>query len=136
MAGNFNKIILLGNLTRDVEARHLASGTIVASLGIAVNRKSGSGDQQREEVLFIDCEAWGKTAETMARYLGKGKPVLIEGRLRLDQWETPQGEKKSKHKVVIDHFQFVESAGAERDGDAPKTIDAKYKPVSDEDIPF
>lgn len=112
MAGSFNKVILLGNLTRDVELRHLPSGSqSVANIGLAVNRRWRTPEgEQREEVTYIDCEAWGKQAETLAKYVSKGRPLFIEGRLKLDQWEK-EGQKFSKLRVVIENFQFVDSRG-------------------------
>ncbi len=114
MAGNFNKVILLGNLTRDPELRHLQSGQAVATIGLAVNRRwrDQQSGENREETTFVDCEAWGRTAEVMCQYLGKGRPVFIEGRLRLDTWQDKDsGANRSKLKVVIDSFQFVDSRG-------------------------
>lgn len=110
--GNFNKVLLLGNMTRDVELRHVSGDTAVGGFGLAINRsfKTGAGEQ-REEVTFVDCEAWGRTAEVMAQYLKKGRPVHIEGRLKLDQWEDKDGGKRSKLKVVVESFQFVDSNG-------------------------
>ena len=111
MAGSFNKVMLMGNLTRDVEIRHTGSNTAVGNFGIAVNRryKTQSGEQ-REEVTFVDCEAWGRTAEVMSQYLSKGRSVFIEGRLKLDQWEDRNGGgKRSKLSVVVENFQFVDS---------------------------
>lgn len=109
MAGNFNKVILLGNLTRDPELRHTSGNQAVASIGLAVNRRWRTPDgEQREETTFVDCEAWGKTAELMCQYLAKGRPVFIEGRLKLDQWEK-EGQKFSKLRVVVENFQFVDS---------------------------
>ncbi len=111
MAGSFNKVILMGNLTRDVEIRHTPSNTAVGNFGIAVNRRyrTQSGEN-REEVTFVDCEAWGRTAEVMSQYLSKGRGVMIEGRLKLDQWEDKNGGgKRSKLSVVVENFQFVDS---------------------------
>lgn len=111
MAGSFNKVILMGNLTRDPELRHTSGNQAVANIGLAVNRRWRSAEgEQREEVTFIDCEAWGKTAETLAKYLKKGRPVFIEGRLKLDQWEDKEsGKKQSKLRVVVEGFQFIDS---------------------------
>lgn len=108
---NFNKVMLMGNLTRDVELRQAGAGGNVAKIGLAVNRrwKTPTGED-REETTFVDCEAWGKTAEIMAKYLSKGKPVFVEGRLKLDQWEK-DGQKFSKLKVVVETFQFIDSKG-------------------------
>ncbi len=114
MAGNFNKVILLGNLTRDIELRHTPStNQAVANVGIAVNRRWKTPEgEQREEVTFVDCEAWGRTAEVMSQYLTKGRPVFIEGRLKLDTWQDKEsGQNRSKLKVVIETFQFVDSKG-------------------------
>jgi len=155
MAGSYNKVLLMGNLTRDVELRYLPnSQTAVAAIGLAVNRKfrTQSGEE-REEVAFIDCEAFGKTAETMSQYLRKGRPVFIEGRLKLDQWDDKtSGQKRSKLKVIVEEFRFVDSpggggrdgdgggrpqpAGARRGGAAPSHDDAPHEPVTEDDIPF
>ncbi len=110
MAGSFNKVFLMGNLTRDPEVRHTTGNNAVANIGLAVNRRFRTQDgQNREETTFVDCEAWGRTAETMAQYLKKGRPVFIEGRLKLDQWQDKEGNNRSKLKVVIDTFQFIDS---------------------------
>ncbi len=108
---SFNKVMLMGNLTRDVEIRHTPSNTAVGNFGLAVNRKyKTQSGEQREEVTFVDCEAWGRTAEVMAQYLGRGRPVFIEGRLKLDQWEDKNGGgKRSKLSVVVENFQFINS---------------------------
>lgn len=120
MSGNLNKVFLMGNLTRDIELR--AAGSMhVGGFGLAVNRKfkTASGEL-REETTFVDCEAWGRTAEVMAQYLAKGRPVFIEGRLKLDQWEDKDGGKRSKLKVVVENFQFVDSnGGGQHGGGAP-----------------
>lgn len=107
---NVNRVILVGNLTRDIELKSLPSGGSVAQIGLAVNRKWKDKDgEKKEEVTFVDCEAWGKTADVMAKYLAKGRPVFIEGRLKLDQWEDKDGGKRSKIKVVVESFQFIDS---------------------------
>jgi single-strand DNA-binding protein len=110
MAGSFNKVFLMGNLTRDVEIRHTGGNTAVGNFGLAVNRRfrTQSGEN-REETTFVDCEAWGRTAEVMSQYLHKGRPVFVEGRLKLDQWEGKDGSKQSKIRVVVENFQFVDS---------------------------
>ncbi len=109
--GNFNKVLLMGNLTRDVELRSVNSGQQVAAFGLAINRYWYTPDgEKREETTFVDCEAWGKTAETLSRFLSKGRPVFVEGRLKLDQWEK-EGQKFSKLRVVVETFQFVDSKG-------------------------
>lgn len=108
---DFNRVILAGRITRDIELKYTNNNTAIASIGIAVNRtfKDGSGEKQ-EETTFVDCTAWGRTAEVMSEYLHKGAPVMIEGRLKLDQWEDKNtGDKRSKLSVVIENFQFMES---------------------------
>jgi len=106
---NLNKVMLMGNLTRDVELKYTQSNQAVANLGLAVNRRWKTPEgEDREEVTFVDCEAWGRTAETLQKYLSKGRPVFIEGRLKLDQWEK-EGQKHSKMRVVVEGFQFIDS---------------------------
>jgi len=105
---NLNRVFLMGNLTRDVELKTIPSGQQVANLGLAINRRwRDQNGQDREEVTYVDCEAWGKTAETMAKYLAKGRPVFVEGRLKLDQWEK-EGQKFSKLRIVVEEFQFID----------------------------
>lgn len=108
---SFNKVIIAGNLTRDPEMRYTPKGTAIASLSIAVNRRwTGEDGQQREEVTYVDVEAFGKQAETISQYLKKGGGLLVEGRLRLDQWEDKQtGQKRSKLGVVLEGFTFLGS---------------------------
>lgn len=113
---SFNKVILLGNLTRDPELRYTPKGQAVAKLGLAVNRsyKTESGET-KEEVTFIDIDAWGKQAELIGQYLRKGSPLFVEGRLKLDQWDDKNtGQKVSKLRVVMENFQFV---GGPRSGE-------------------
>lgn len=109
MAGSYNKVILLGNLTRDVEIRAMPSGLSVGSFSIAVNERFKDRDGNwQERATFVDCEIFGARAEAMAKYLSKGSPVFVEGRLRLDQWEDKNGGgKRSKLKVVCENFEFV-----------------------------
>jgi len=118
---SFNKVILAGNLTRDPELRYTPKGTAIARLGIACNRKWNSETgEMKEEVTFVDVDAFGKTAETIGQYLKKGRPILIEGRLRYDTWEDKQsGQKKSKLGVVLESFQFLDSGGGRGEGAAP-----------------
>ncbi|MEE2973440.1 MAG: single-stranded DNA-binding protein [Planctomycetota bacterium] len=117
---SFNQVILLGNLTRDVELRHTPSNQAVANIGLAMNRQYQTRDgERREETTFVDCEAWGRQAEVMAQYLSKGRPVFIQGRLKLDTWQDQQGQNRSKLKVVVENFQFVggrDGAGASSGG--------------------
>ena len=106
---SFNKVILMGNLTRDPELRYTPKGTAVARIGLAVNRvwRTETGES-REEVTFVDCDAFARTAETLCQYLKKGNPVLVEGRLRLHSWEDKQtGQKQNRLRVDIENFRFV-----------------------------
>ena len=132
---NYNRVILMGNLTRDPELRVLEGETSVCHIGVAVNRfhRNQSGDRQ-EEVTFVDCEAWGKNAQNIDQYLTKGSPIHIEGRLRLDQWKDSEGNDRQKLKVVIERFQFVSSM-SERTTEEPTVPDAVDDQV-EEDIPF
>ena len=106
---NYNRIVLVGNLTRDPQLKYLPSQMPVVDFGLAVNHKWRSKDgQDREEVLFVDCSCFGKGAEIINTYCQKGKQLLVEGRLKLDVWEDKQGGgKRSKHSVVVDNFQFL-----------------------------
>jgi single-strand DNA-binding protein len=121
---NLNIVILAGNLTRDPELRYTPSGMAVAKLGLAVNRrfKDQKSGELREEVTFVDIDVFGKQAETASQYLTKGRPVLVEGRLRLDQWDDKQsGQKRSKLKVVGNRLQFLgpPPAGGPKPAPAP-----------------
>jgi len=111
---NLNKVFLIGNLTRDPEVRYTPSGTAVAQLGLATNRrwKDRQSGEMREDATFVDIEVWGRQAELAGQYLSKGRPVFVEGRLRLDQWEDRNtGQKRSRLKVVGENFQFLGSRG-------------------------
>lgn len=133
---SLNKVLLMGNLTRDPELRYIPSGTAVANLGLATNRTYTTQDGERkDEVCYIDIVVWGKTAENCANYLSKGRPVFIEGRLQLDTWETEDGQKRSKLKVVADRVQFL---GGRRDEGAPEESGAGEmgEVDADDDIPF
>ena len=158
---SFNKIILMGNITRDPEMRYTSSNQAVAKLGVACNRRYTTvGGEKREEVMFVDCEAWGRTAEVMNQYLSKGRPIFIEGRLKLDQWTDQSGQKRSRHVVVVENFQFIDSRGgsddlggnranqrssnyasapdgSEGDGDGDSaSSSAGHHPIGEDDIPF
>ncbi len=105
---SLNKVLLMGNLTRDPELRKLPSGQSVAAFGLAVNRKGKRADgTEWEDVLFIDVEFFGGGGEAIHRWLGKGDPLFIEGRLQLSRWETTDGDKRSKIRVIGDQFQFL-----------------------------
>ena len=109
---SFNKVILAGNLTRDPDFRVTPNGQQVCKIGIAVSRRfTTQSGEQREETTFVDVDAWGKQAETISRYFSKGRPILVEGRLKLDQWQTPQGENRSKLGVTLESFTFMDSGG-------------------------
>jgi single-strand DNA-binding protein len=105
---NVNKVILIGNLTRDPELRYTPSGTAVAKFGMAINRtwKSQTGEK-KEEVCFVDCQAWARGAELISEYCHKGSQLFIEGRLQLDSWEGKDGQKRSKLLVVVENSQFL-----------------------------
>ncbi len=109
---SFNRVILMGNLTRDPEIRYTSGGTAVSDIGLAVNdRRKGSDGQWVEETTFVDVTLWGRTAEVAGEYLSKGSPVLIEGRLKLDTWQTNEGQKRSKLQVVCERMQMVGPRG-------------------------
>ena len=108
---SFNRVILVGNLTRDPELRYIPSGTAVTDIGLAVNDRVKRNDQWVDETTFVDVTLWARTAEVASEYLSKGSPVLIEGRLKLDQWETPDGQKRSKLKVIGERMQMLSSRG-------------------------
>jgi single-strand DNA-binding protein len=106
---NFNKVLLMGNLTRDPEVRYTPKGTAIANIGLAVNRQwTTETGEKKEEVTFVDVEVWGRQAETIGQYMVKGRPLFVEGRLKLDQWDDKEsGQKRSKLKIVCENFQFL-----------------------------
>src|SRR5579864_8517728 len=115
---SFNKVILAGNLTRDPELRYTPKGTAIARIGMAINRtwKTETGET-KEEVTFVDVDAFGRQAEVIAQYMKKGRPLLVEGRLRLDQWEDKNThQKQSKLKVVLEGFSFLGTRGEDGGG--------------------
>jgi single-strand DNA-binding protein len=115
---NFNKVILAGNLTRDPENRFTPKGTQIATFGLAVNRRwKAETGEVKDEVTFVDVEAWGRQAEVICQYLKKGRPILLEGRLRYDSWEDKQTkQKRSKLNVVLENFQFLDSGRTDGGG--------------------
>jgi single-strand DNA-binding protein len=128
---SFNKVILAGNLTRDPELKYTPKGTAIARIGLAVNRqwKSETGEQ-KEEVTFVDIEAYGRNAEILAQYVKKGRPLLVEGRLKLDQWEDKNThQKQSKLKVVLEGFSFLDSRGSANDAGAPAAEAPRPRPA-------
>jgi single-strand DNA-binding protein len=148
---NFNKVIIAGNLTRDPELRYTPKGTAVARITLAVNRtwKSESGES-KEEVSFVDVDVWGRQAEVIGQYMKKGRPLLVEGRLKQDTWEDKNTkQKQSKLKVVLESFSFIDSNRGGEGGDAPAA--PRSRPAassvpaagsgdadapSDDDVPF
>lgn len=151
MAASMNKVFLMGNLTRDPELRYVPSGTAVANFSVAVNRpyKDATGEK-KEEVSFIRVVVWGKMAEVCGEYLSKGRPVLVEGRLKSRSWESPDGQKKSALDVVATSVQFLGSRGdrAQAHGSRPQgnqggddnmgmeSIDLDHSDMGDEEAPF
>jgi single-strand DNA-binding protein len=147
---NFNKVILAGNLTRDPELRYTPKGMAIVKISVAINRtwKSETGES-KEEVTFVDVDAFGRTAENIAQYFKKGRPILIEGRLRYETWEDKQtNQKRSKLGVVLENFQFMDSNRAGEGGNPPPSKPAAPKgdapapdgdappPPEDDDVPF
>jgi single-strand DNA-binding protein len=148
---NYKKVLLMGRLTRDIELRHTPSNQAVANIGLAVNHYYTTRDgEKREDTAFVDCEAWGRQAEVMSQYLSKGRPVFVEGRLKLDQWQDKDGGNRSKLKVVIEDFQFIDSRGdgegaparaaagasAGASAPAPSGGGGGHQPINEDDIPF
>jgi len=162
MAASLNKVLLMGNLTRDPEVKYTPKGTAVCDLGLAINNSYKAQDGTiKETVTYVDVEVWGRTAENCKQYLTKGRPIFVEGQLKLDTWETPQGEKKSKMRVRADRVQFLGGGGGGGAGGArpagnyagsePRSATASGKtaappannvaedrppPADDDDIPF
>jgi len=137
---SYNKVILVGNLTRDPELKYTPKGTAIARISLAVNRKwKTESGEEKEEATFVDCDAFGRTAEVMQQYLTKGKPVLIEGRLKLDTWEDKNtNQKRSKIGVVIETFQFLGSSTKSAEKPEPKELPGKpaKEPDDSDDPPF
>ncbi len=124
---SYNRVVLLGNVTRDPELRYIPSGTAVIDLGLAVSdrRKTSSGEWV-EEPTFVDITLWGRTAEVAGEYLSKGSPVLIEGRLKLETWENNEGQKRSKLKVIGERMQLLGTRAPGGGGSRPATQDTQY----------
>lgn len=140
---SLNSVQLSGNVTRDIELKQVGSGHSVGTIGLAVNNKYKAKDgTYKEEVTFVDCEVWGSQAEAAAKYLSKGKPVIVEGRLKLDQWEK-DGQKFSKLRVVVEKWHFIGPPPGDGGGGArasPAKAGAKPSLVpetyGDNDVPF
>ena len=129
---NLNKVMLIGNLTRNPELRYTPAGLGIVSFGIAVNTPIGRDDSgnRKTETLFVDVVAFGKQAEVIAEYLKKGSLIYLEGRLRYRTWEDPSGNRRSKHEVVLNNFQFLNTKEKVQNSSIVDT------PDEDEDIPF
>lgn len=134
---SYNRVVLMGNTTKEIELRTTAGGTAVANLGLAVNDRVKRGDRWEDETTFVDVTCWGRTAEVAQQYLSKGDPVLIEGRLKLDTWEK-DGQKRSKLHVVAERLQLLGGKRQERPPAARKDdyAAAPAGPPADDDIPF
>jgi single-strand DNA-binding protein len=155
---NFNKVILAGNLTRDPELRYTPKGSAICRFGLAINRNwTNEAGEKKEEVTFVDIDAFGRQAEVVAQYMKKGRPFLVEGRLKLDQWEDKNThQKQSKLRVVLEGFSFIDSKGGDdgsqsnplppRPAAAPASVRASVStptapeesgpPPGDDDVPF
>lgn len=138
---NYNRVILVGRLTRDPEVRYTPSGAAVAEIGLAVSESfRNKAGEMVEQTCYVDVVVWGRQAETTGEYMRKGSPVLIEGRLQLDQWETQQGEKRSKLRVRADRVQFLEgrrdSGGEGAEDRRPDGGPPGPAAGDDENIPF
>lgn len=146
MAGDINKVIIIGRMVRDPELRHLQSGSSVTDFSIAVKRLYSVAGEKKEETSFINCTAWGKQAEALAQYCKKGQRIGVEGRLKQDTWDDKEdGKKRSKLYVVVENFQFLTPKSSEQENihvDSSPSSDysgqgvTDDKPFSDDDIPF
>ncbi len=135
---SFNRVIIAGNLTRDPELRYTPKGTAVSRLTLAVNRNySTETGEKKEEVSFIDVDVWGRQAEVISQYVKKGRPLLVEGRLKQDTWEDKNThQKQSKLKVVLESFMFIDSrTGAGEGGAPPPSEPARPRPASGQSAP-
>ena len=150
MAG-FNKVLLLGNLTRDPQLSYTPNQTAVVDFGVATNRKwTGQDGSQREDTCFVDCRAFGRMAENINKFFSKGKPIFLEGRLTFDSWTAQDGSKKSKLRVTVENFQFLPGTGGPGPGPGPGADQSEpgydesgppargraNEPIPDSDIPF
>lgn len=137
---SFNKVLLMGNLTRDPQLSYTPNNTAVVDFGIAVNRRwTGKDGSQKDETCFVDCRAFARLAENINKYMTKGKPIFIEGRLTFDSWTAQDGTKRSRHRVTVENFRFVGPAGSASPGQTQPAAENNYEsepqPQGD-DIPF
>ena len=141
---SFNKVILVGNLTRDPELRVTGTGLSICKIGLAVNRSYTNKDgESKDEATYVDIDAFGKQAEILGKYMQKGRPLMVEGRLKLDQWESSDGQKRSKLGVVLESFQFIggRDDNSSLNSDATDTSSHSYdnnkqEESFDGDVPF
>lgn len=141
---SFNKVILIGNLTRDPELRYTPNGTAVATLSLAINHRYKQGDDMREDVCFVDVVVFGRQAESCGQYLTKGGGVIVDGRLSQRRWEAEDGSKRSKHEVVAQNVRFMPrrqegmaaEAGGTEGGRSGASVDMGPPDFTDDDIPF
>jgi len=141
---SYNKVLLMGNLTRDPQLSYTPSQTAVVDFGLATNRRfTGQDGSQREETCFVDCRAFGRMAENINKYLSKGRAIFLEGRLTYDTWTAQDGSKRSRHRVTVENFQFLPGAGGGpdrpdqgHDSQAGAAGGRGADAIPDEDIPF
>jgi len=146
---NFNKVLLMGNLTRDPQLSYTPSQTAVVDFGLAVNRRWTSRDgEKKEETCFVDCQAFGRIAENLNKYMSKGRPLFIEGRLTFNSWTAQDGTKRSKHRVTVENFQFLPGksgtgpstgsgqAGSKTEQNTAEPAGQSEQSVNADDIPF
>ncbi len=139
---NFNKVFLMGNLTRDVELRYTQGGTALAKFGMAINRKFTQQGESKEETCFVDLTAWGRQAEVINQYTSKGAPLFVEGRLEYSTWDAQDGSKRSKLAVIVENFQLLggrggsQGGGGQAGGGQARQASAGEEQVDYGDIPF
>ena len=134
---SFNKVLLMGNLTKDPQLSYTPSQTAVVDFGLATNRRwTGKDGSQKDETCFVDCRAFGKLAENINKYLKKGMPLFVEGRLTFDSWTSQDGTKRSKHRVTVENFRFIGAAsGSAASGSAASSAGQAEAPAAEENEP-
>ena len=132
---SLNKVLMLGHLTRDPEVRYTPNGTAMATFGLATNHRYRQGEEQKDDVCFVDVVTFGRQAETVGEYLHKGSPALVEGRLRWRSWEAADGQKRGKHEVLAERVQFLPNLAAVHtdERDAAEMLET---PLPEDAIPF